>query len=370
MSELISKHMICPHTGEIKINGKCVKMYNDNRPLSTNAFYNGGGGSHGGGVPPVPPVPPIPIVPKHSHHRKGGLSKEQVAILVSAGVLTGASGLGYKAYKNSLTWGENSPVDATAEELERLINGDIEMVENVADALTPEQQQFMDETLGSNMQSLTDPSLQDQLDRMFDDMEQGNMDIDYDNTADETEPLLDGGDAGDIEMGDTSAGSIFDADAQAETDRLLPGTNQGAPPSAENMDGAGDAVDILEDDTADAITDAVADAAVDAPEIVAEGAIDAADIGIAGIAAGAAGLAYLSGDQETKDEIVKDAGKIQQAQDNVFDAAGNLISQSAKGTADAFVQSADAIEDAAKDTGKAISKGAKQLGKAMNPFNW
>jgi len=377
MTILDSKRLRCPHTGDIMINGKCSKIYNDNRPVSFN-FSGGGGGfiPNGGFTPVVPPIPPIPIVPHHHHHKtSSGLNKTQLKVLISAGVLSTASGLGYHGYKNGISWGQNAPENATQEELQRLMDGDIEMMERAEQSMTPEQQEFMENTFGSNMSSLTDPELQRRLDEMFENMEQGNMDIDYDNAADETEPLLDGGDAGDIEMGDISGGSIFDDDAVAETDRLLPGTNQGAPTAPENMDGAGDAADIFEDDAPDAIADAVADAATDATEIVAEGGMDAADIGIGAAAAAAAGIAYLSGDQQTKDEIVKDAGKIQKAQDNIFDAAGNLISQSAKGTKDAFVETADTIEDVAKDSGKAISKGAKSfakgaknLGKKLNPF--
>ncbi len=126
--------------------------------------------------------------------------------------------------------------------------------------------------------------------------------------------------------------------------------------------GAKDYVDTQTDDMLiaqtqfdDAIAQAVA-AGADAEEIealnqaFAEGGIiaveGATDLPITIMGATAAGLAYLSGDDQTRKEIAKDAGKSQSwIDDNIFDPAGNLISDTGAAIAEGVREGKDIFDD-------------------------
>ena len=126
--------------------------------------------------------------------------------------------------------------------------------------------------------------------------------------------------------------------------------------------GAKDYVDTQTDDLLiaqtqfeDAIAQAMA-AGADAEEIealnqaFAEGGIialeGATDLPITIMGATAAGLAYLSGDDQTRKEIAKDAGKSQSwIDENIFDPAGDLISDTGAAIAEGIKEGKDIFDD-------------------------
>ena len=126
--------------------------------------------------------------------------------------------------------------------------------------------------------------------------------------------------------------------------------------------GAKDYVDTQTDDMLiaqtqfdDAIAQAMA-AGADAEEIellnqaFAEGGIiaveGATDLPITIMGATAAGLAYLSGDDQTRKEIAKDAGKSQSwIDDNIFEPAGDLISDTGAAIAEGIKEGKDIFDD-------------------------
>ena len=126
--------------------------------------------------------------------------------------------------------------------------------------------------------------------------------------------------------------------------------------------GAKDYVDSQTDDMLiaqtqfdDAIAQAIA-AGADADEIellnqaFAEGGIvaleGATDLPITIMGATAAGLAYLSGDDQTRKEIAKDAGKSQDWIDsNIFEPAGNIISDTGAAIAEGVREGKDIFDD-------------------------
>ena len=126
--------------------------------------------------------------------------------------------------------------------------------------------------------------------------------------------------------------------------------------------GAKDYVDTQTDDLLiaqtqfdDAIAQALA-AGADAEEIealnqaFAEGGIialeGATDLPITIMGATAAGLAYLSGDDQTRKEIAKDAGKSQSwIDDNIFEPAGDLISDTGAAIAEGIKEGKDIFDD-------------------------
>ena len=126
--------------------------------------------------------------------------------------------------------------------------------------------------------------------------------------------------------------------------------------------GAKDYVDTQTDDMLiaqtqfdDAIAQALA-AGADAEEIealnqaFAEGGIialeGATDLPITIMGATAAGLAYLSGDDQTRKEIAKDAGKSQSwIDDNIFEPAGDLISDTGAAIAEGIKEGKDIFDD-------------------------
>ena len=92
-------------------------------------------------------------------------------------------------------------------------------------------------------------------------------------------------------------------------------------------------------------TDAEIEAMTDA---FAEGGVDAmagaVDLPLTVLAGGAVGLAWLSGDSETKKEIAKDAGKTQSWFDaNVVEPAEGVISGTAKALGEGFKETADIL---------------------------
>ena len=126
--------------------------------------------------------------------------------------------------------------------------------------------------------------------------------------------------------------------------------------------GAKDYVDTQTDDMLiaqtqfdDAIAQAIA-AGADAEEIealnqaFAEGGIvaleGATDLPITIMGATAAGLAYLSGDDQTRKEIAKDAGKTQSWIDsNIFEPTGDIISDTGAAIAEGIKEGKGIIDD-------------------------